>query len=242
MNRRLLTVLVPVMVCVLAACGLVSTFVPPIEIGDIFGIGTPTNPTTLSVPAFQDPKALGPLKPSAPVATDYEATEVTFPDIDLPNTHGFTLDALWVTIGLGDTITLNSDSPDVTYPEAFTLTGVEAFIEVRDTKALPNPVEYHFRELDLDLTYRREDNCDRVSSCAYKTSASSQELLHAMRFVIPERDGNVVRDFITIVTEGDVNTALVKARLTAEAKDGNLTDLAATFQIMNTSTKVSLGG
>ena len=242
MRRGLLGTLALLLALGLAACGFVANFVPPIELGDVFGIGTPDSPTTLNASAFQDPSTLGPLKPTATGATDYEATELTFPDTEAPNMHGFTLDALWVTIGLGDTITLTKERPDATYPAAFTLTGVEAFIQVSDPQALAHAVEYHFRELELDFTYERDRACANVPTCAYTTSASASDLLHAMRFTIPERDGRVVRDLITIVTMGGENTALVRARLTAEAEEGDLKGLAPTFQIMNTSTKVSLGG
>lgn len=226
----------------LTACGVVATLVPPIEIGDVFGIGTPNAPTTLTTPAFQDPSTLGPLEPASAGATDYEATELTFPDTELPDMYGFTLDALFVTIGIGNTITLAKETADATYPEAFTLTGVEAIIQVSDPRALPNPVDYHFQEIALDFNYERAGACLDASACTYTTTVSAHDLLHAMRFVIPERDGRVVKNLITIVTEGGENTALVMARLTAEATDGDLTGLAPTFQIMNTSTKVSLGG
>lgn len=228
-------------VLTLTACGVIAAVVPPIEIGNVFGIGTPANPTTLSIPAFQDPAALGPLRPAAEGATDYEATELTFPDIEAPNTYGFTIDALWVTIGLGDTITLTREAPGAKYPQAFTLTGVEAFIRVSDKDALPDTVEYLFRELTLDFKYDRVGACGDAPTCTYVTSAPAKDLHHAMRFVIPERDGNVVKDLLTIITEGGENTANVKARLTASA-DGDLIGLAAKFQIMNTSTKISLGG
>ena len=92
MSKRLLATLALLLTSALTACGFVATLVPPIEIGNVFGIGTPDAPTTLTTPAFQDPSTLGPLEPASAGATDYEATELTFPDTELPDMYGFTLD------------------------------------------------------------------------------------------------------------------------------------------------------
>src|SRR5690606_17033549 len=99
MKRLNVILLVPLLVATLTACGLFSKFIPPIEVGNVFGIGTAEAPTTLTVPAFQDPAALGPFRPATIGATDLEATEITFPNIELPDMYGITLDALWVTLG-----------------------------------------------------------------------------------------------------------------------------------------------
>lgn len=242
MKRLNLILLVPLLVATLSACDLFSKFVPPIEVGNVFGIGTAEAPTALTVPAFQDPAALGPFRPAAIGATDLEATDLTFPNIELPDMYGFTLDALWVTLGIGDTITLERPTPSTaTYPERFTLTAIEAYIHVSDAQNIRKPVEYHFTEQDLDLTFARQGTCSGAT-CTYQATATAKDLENAMIFQIPERDGRVVKDLIAIASEGGTNHARVKARLTANAPGGSLEGLAATIQLMNTSTKGSLGG
>lgn len=231
-----------VLLITLSACDFVSRFVPPIEVGDVFGIGSPESPTTLKVPAFQDPTALGPFLPAATGAADLEETEITFANLSLPDMYGFTLDALWVTLGIGNTIILERVDESAAYPESFTLTAVEAYVHVSDAENVREPVEYHFTEQGLELTFTRQGPCGHAASCEYKATASTTELQNAMLFQIPERDGRTVKDLITIATEGGENHARIKARLTADAPTGSLEGLAATIQLMNTSTKVSLGG
>lgn len=240
-THRNLLLTIPLLLLALIACDFASKFVPPIEVGNVFGIGTPEAPTTLKAPAFQDPNDLGAFLPAAVGAIDYEATNLTFPNVELPNMYGFTLDGLWVTIGLGDTITLERESPHATYPTTFTLTGIEAFINVSDNQSIRKPVDYHFKERDLAITYERQGTC-ATDSCTYKATATTNDLQNAMLFEIPESDGTTVKDLIAIASEGGQNHARIKARLTADAPSGSLEGLAPTFQIMNTSTKVSLGG
>ncbi len=241
--KRLRNILfVPLLAVILAACGFAGNLVPPVEVGDVFGIGTPATPTAIKAPAFHDPAALVHLTPAALGAVDFHANDLTFDDVELPNLYGFSLDALWVTIGLGDTITLEREAVGATYPDAFTLTGVEAFIRVSDSQNVRQPVEYRFKELELAITYERQGECGADDACIYKATATAAELERAMLFNIPESSGNVVKDLITIASEGGTNTARVTARLTADAPNGSLLGLAPTFQISNPSTKVSLGG
>lgn len=234
--------LIPLLLAALTACDLASKLVPPIEIGDVLGIGTPEAPTTLTAPAFQNPDDLGTFTPAAIAAIEYDANTRTFPNVELPNLYGFTLDALWVTIGIGDTITLEPQTPTATYPDRFTVTGIEAYIHISDTQNIREPATYHFTESALDLTYTRQGPCTSAQTCNYRATAAPTELENAILFHIPERNGRVVRNLITIITQGGDNQARIKARITADAPNGNLEGLAPTFQISNPSTKVSLGG
>ena len=226
----------------LAGCNLASRFIPPIEISSAFGIGTPDHPTTITAPAFQDPGSLGPLLPAASGAIDYKATDLTFDDLELPNMYGFTIDGLWVTIGLGDVITLERENGAAAYPVSFTLTGFEAHIRIGDVSGARKPVNYHFKEKSLNIRYARQGTCDSGSTCSYRSDTPRRELEQAMLFSIPERDGSIVRDLIAVISGGGTNTARVKVRLSAGTPDGELEGLVPTFQISNPSTKISLGG
>ena len=241
MKRPHALLLIPLLVATLTACDLFSKFVPPIEVGNVFGIGSPDNPTTLKAPAFQDPNDLGTFKPAALGAIDFERETIVFSNIELPNMHGFSLDALWITIGLGDTITLERESPSATFPPNFNLTAFEAYLNIEDAQNIRKPAEYHFKENTLNLKYERQGNCATGDTCTYKATASKNELESAMLFHIPESDGQVVKDLMTIISEGGANFAHVKVRLTADAPNGTLTGLKPTFQISNPSTKVSVG-
>lgn len=240
--KRTHLLLAPLLLLALVACDLPAAFIPPIEVGNVFGIGAADNPTTLTAPAFQDPNELGAFLPAAIGAIDYDLEELTFANIQLPNMYGFSIDALWVTIGLGNTITLQRDNPEATYPQRFTLTGVEAHMHISDAQHIRKPAEYHFTESALKLEYVRSGACGEANTCEYRAKATQEELNAAMLFQIPERHGNVVKDLMTIISQGGENTARVKARLTADAPNGDLQGLKPTFQISNPSTKISLGG
>src|SRR5690606_38589673 len=130
----------------LSGCGLIANFIPDQEVGDVFGIGSVDNPSVVTAPAFVDPSELGSFLPEARAASDYEETELKFQDFELPNLYGFSIDGLQVTIGLGETVTLERDGASGTFPEAFTLTSFEGFVRVSDAEAIVPAVEYHFEE------------------------------------------------------------------------------------------------
>lgn len=226
-----------------AGCGFISNFVPPQEVGDVFGIGTPEAPTTITAPRFEDPARMGPLRPANVGAVDYDTTLLTFDDIEVPDLRGFSIDALWVTIGFGDTVTLERGGVEQPYPDSFTLTSFEAYLRVSDEVGGLEPVTYHFAEKPLALAFERVGACTvEDASCTYKAEASEAELRSAMLFHIPERDGQVTKRLFEIVRGGGDNEARIRVRLTADSPDGDLIGFAPTFRIMNTSTKVSLGG
>lgn len=224
----------------LSGCGLIANFIPDQEVGDVFGIGSVDNPSVVTAPAFVDPSELGSFLPEARAASDYEETELKFQDFELPNLYGFSIDGLRVTIGLGETVTLERDGASGTFPEAFTLTSFEGFVRVSDAEAIVPAVEYHFEEQPLSFEFVRAGSCTS-KSCDYKSTATESARLGAMVFDIPESQGGKVRNLIRIASEGGENTAYVKVRVAADSDD-SIFGFRPVFEIMNPSTVVSIGG
>lgn len=234
---RKLFLLVP-LASLLAGCGFIANSIPDQEVGDVFGIGSPEKPSVVVAATFADPAELGPFLPASSAASEYEETELRFEDIELPIMYGFTIDGLRVVVGLGETVKLERDGAAGEFPDAFTLTSFEGYMRVVDAEDVVAPVAIHFEAQPLGLEFVRDGACSG-GECSYRAVAGAEERQEAMIFDV--LTGQQVKSLFRLVSAGGQNTAHVKVRVTAESGD-DLVGFKPVVQIMNSSTKVSIGG
>ena len=214
---------------VLTGCGVVANLIPPIEVGDMFGVDQQ------SVTAqFSDGQGLV----TQAVSSAEDTIERSFEDMDL-DLRGFSLKELDAGISIDTSLTLTRVSSAAEFPVMFTLTKLSVDATVSDEVHGSANLEM---EHSASLVYERVDSSVTATSATYTLVSGSALGALSIEVNADERDllAKVV-DIIRLDGESSVNAATVKVSLEADSNP-SLAGFSATFKLISEGTKVKLGG
>jgi len=157
----------------LAACGVVAAFVPPLSVGDPLGVDGQVVTATLDE---------GALATQGASHLD-ETRSFDVPDLD-EDLRGFSLAGFHTNAGLEHRVTLTgpADATVAAYPAAFTITRAVLEATLRDDA---NGSVSFTQDVDLELPFARGE-CD-ADACTY-TYAGTDALTDALNVELTDRE------------------------------------------------------
>ena len=220
-------------VALLAGCGVVATFIPPIEVGDVLGVDGQTVTATFGEPA----SAL-----TTQVASVSSATfEQTFDDQEL-DLYGFSLRDFVAVIGLDQRVVLHAPIGG-TFPDSFTLTHASISATLSDEV---NGSATMTLEHDLELLFDRDEGSCGPLSCSYLYHGDPDLLAEALTLIASENDDAqaTLRRFVDIVRlQGDASPNSGSFTISVEVDSTpSLAGFEGRFRLKSASTTIRLGG
>jgi hypothetical protein len=228
-GRNLRALLLPLPL-LLAGCGVVAAFIPPIGIGDPLAVEGQSLTTTFGgegIPGL-----------TLQVLSEAESTVAhSFEDIEL-DLRGFSLSEFHAAVGMDPVVVLQAPDPLAAFPDSFDLVGVAATATVSDEvhgEAVLSMERSVYARFELDA-----DSC-AVGTCSYRYADGDPfEDLLSVRVT----DWSTLAAFVQIVRlDGDpsMNTGTFSVRLTADSEP-SLDGFSATFTLRSGGTVIKLGG
>ena len=227
--RYLLSALI--LPAVVTGCGVVGSIIGDIEVGDALGVDGQSLTATFSE---GDSGSLLALSTQALSSATGKA-DYSFDDQEL-KTRGFSLVDVKAKIGVAPVVVLSAPAGVSSYPEAFTLTQLDASATVGDEV---NGSVTLSESRELNLTFEKGD-CT-LASCEYRFTGEVSLLADALS--VNEGDNSLLRSFVKIIKldgENSPNTGNFSVTLSAES-DADLSGFLATFKLENKSTKIRVG-
>lgn len=231
-RRSLRALLLPIPL-LLAGCGVVAAFVPPIDAGDALAVEGRSITTS-----FRDPNVVN-LVPHA-TSTSHASVQRTFEDTAL-DLRGFSLARLRAGIGIDPTLIVTAPSDTTDFPERFTLTHVRATATVSDAV---NGSATMTTERAVDLTFALDASSCTADSCAYVYAGGDDALADVLDITVGKADGDTLASFVDIVRlDGVSSTNTGTFTLQADAdSDPSLERFTAEFTLRSGGTVIELGG
>jgi hypothetical protein len=211
----------------LSACGVVAAFVPPLSVGDPFGVDGQIVTATLQDGAIQTQSTT-----HLDVARTFDV-----PDLET-DLHGFSLASFRANAGMAPDVALSgpagATAPE--YPERITITraviDAQLWDDVNGSVALT---------LDLALALPFERTACSLEVCTY-AYVGTDSLVDALDLEITDRTtlGTLVAILVLRETETP-NHGTFRVAIEVEA-DTSLSGYVATFQLTSTGSTIRLGG
>lgn len=217
----------------LAGCGVVAVFIPPIEVGDVLGVDGQTLEVTFG-------------EPGAALATQVASSssitfEQSFDDQEF-DLYGFSLQDFVAVIGFGPTVQIVAPLGG-SYPDSFTLThaSVSATLgdEVHGTATMT-------LERDLALVFERDVAGCTALGCSYVFRGEIGLLAEAMTLIASENPDAAVtlRRFVDIVRLDGApspNRGSVTIGIEVDSEPG-LAGFDGSFELESGGATIRLGG
>lgn len=228
LRSLVLTLLVPVF---LTGCGVVAAFIPPIEVGDVFGVDGQTITASFAEPS----SALM----TQVVSVAEKTTEREFEDAEL-DMKGFSLSSLDSKISLEPKVTVTAPHVDAVFPKSFSLNYLAADATVSDKV---NGSAHLSTEQNIKVVFTLiEDSCKGLS-CKYQY-ASGDALEGVLNIKTMNNEGQSLRKFVQIIRlQGNPSPNLGQLKVTLKVdSDPGMAGFTATFALRSAGTLIKLGG
>lgn len=226
-RSAILALFIPV---VLTGCGVVAAFIPPIEVGDVFGVDGQVITAT-----FAEPAAL-----MMQVVTVADKTiERQFDDVEL-DMKGFSLSRLDSKISLLPTVTVTAPDADTAFPPSFSLTHISATASVSDT---PNGSADLSTSHDVKVVFSLVQGSCAGLSCQYRYS-SGDPLEGILNIQAANGREGSLRKFVQIIRLDGRNTpnqGKVSVLLKVDSEPG-MAGFSVAFTLKSVGTTIKLGG
>lgn len=231
-GRTILRALLLPIPLLLAGCGVVAAFVPPIAVGDALGVEGQSLTTTFG---SIDGARLGTQAFSSADTT----VEREFDDMEL-DLRGFSVAELHAGIGLDPTVVLRTSSTLAAFPSEFTITKVHATATVSDDV---NGRATLTTEREIHLTFALDTSSCTADTCRY-AYAGGDELEDVLSVGATRADGDTLATFVDIVRFSgapSLNTGSFSLSVESDSEP-SLDGFSATFTLRSGGTVIELGG
>lgn len=226
-HLRVLLLPLPLLI---AGCGVVAAFLPPIEIGDPLAVEGQTLTTTFDGDGGSSLSTL--------VYSEAQSTVThSFDDIEL-DLRGFSVQEFHASIGIDPVVDLSAPDALSAFPDSFAIVQVAATAAVSDDvhgEAILSMEKTVWARFELD-----PGSCS-LSTCSYRYVEGDplEDLLS-----ISVTDPNVLQKFIEVVRlegESSVNRGSFSLGVVVDS-DPSLSGFSATFTLRSGGTSIKLGG
>lgn len=220
-------------VSLLTGCGVLATFIPPIEIGDVLGVDGQILTVTFEEPGSGLARQV--------MGASTVVVEQNFDDQEL-DLRGFTVRDFVTVVGFEPLVRLRAPLGG-SYPDDFVLTRASASATLSDAV---NGSATMTLERDLGLLFERDEGSCDLQSCGYLYSGDPAFLAEALTLIASESAGGAatLQRFVDIMRlDGAASPNQGRFTFVLEVdSDPGLDGFEATFRLKSGGTTIKLGG